>query len=720
MVILTCLLCGISISFFVGKRNISIARLTWVNLLLSVICYSYYIGYSVNELKATFCRITPNTVYFSLISVLVAILMSIVIKYKERIKKELFIKVDYNITTLDKELLLAILILAFVVRIVGVNWGDGVTFHPDEGNLVRPPISMAENNTFISDETLYPTQITSKILSIIYKIWMLIGDIFEIEITDLSYVCIARTYIAILSAGIIACIFFIGNYVKKHAGTAAAVLAAVFPPFVQAAHCVTGDTFVALCLCLTILCAFHYFKGDNDLIWLFLMSLLAVLATLDKYHGMIVCGIIAMAVFIKQIRNHSYGKIITQGCIAILVVILAAMLIVPNLFLNAEEVLKSIFHLTNDYEEGATFWGNVYTYVVWFFSHAGILCLVPIITGIIYLVRNRNIESAVLGIGFAEIFIICFQNRHYIRWGYPFYIVLFILAGIGIVWIKEVLNLKYNRYINLLFWTVTMLLWLNGMAGTLLVDALYTNSQLDTRSVSEEWCMENEIVQDDCIYDHYTCWSPGGMVYPHKWRFGMSLAESIEQENNKLIVNHLGKKYAVANLGGKENGILDENGIEKVAFFRADYLFSDSAFGGFGNISAKIFEPYSIYYCVDRSIDILENKICFGNNMAIYDISRLDSYENYPYESFESEENSHGLTYLYTIDSIFKGRYKVTVSGKEKYAGRLILETETGERVVDCELINGACSFSLNDNYYGLKMKLLLESEFESVRIDLQ
>ena len=232
--------------------------------------------------------------------------------------------------------------------------------------------------------------------------------------------------------------------------------------------------------------------------------------------------------------------------------------------------------------------------------------------------------------------------------------------------------------------------------------------------------MENEIVQDDCIYDHYTCWSPGGMVYPHKWRFGMSLAESIEQENNKLIVNHLGKKYAVANLGGKENGILDENGIEKVAFFRADYLFSDSAFGGFGNISAKIFEPYSIYYCVDRSIDILENKICFGNNMAIYDISRLDSYENYPYESFESEENSHGLTYLYTIDSIFKGRYKVTVSGKEKYAGRLILETETGERVVDCELIDGSCIFSLKDNYYGLRMKLLLESEFESIRIDLQ
>lgn len=710
MIIITCLLLGIFIKLSAKKnikRNVSFIRMTILNFVLSLLCYSYYIGYSVNDLKAAFFKITPNTLYFTVMSIIIAVCTYIIIVCKEKVNyRSIF---NISVEPKERRLLILIGILAFVIRIIGIDWGDGVTFHADEGNLVRPPIYMAENNTLLSDETLYPTQITSKVLSIIFKTWMLIGNVLKLKITDLSYVCIARTYIAILSVGVVISIFFIGNYLKKNAGIVAAALAAVFPPFVQAAHCVTGDTFVALCICLSILCAFRYMEENRELLWLSCMSLLAVFATLDKYHGMIVCGIIAIAICIKQIRRGSYAKIISQGCYAIVVILFAAVMIVPNLFMNADEVIKSLLHLTNDYEEGATFLNNVYTYIVWFFSHAGILCVVPILVGTVCLIKEKKVEANLLGIGFIEIFIICLQNRHYMRWGYPFYIVLLTLTGIGVIYLKEMICRKGLS--KVLFYIGITLIGLNGLAGSVLVDTVYANSQLDTRSISEKWCLENGIKQEDCIYDRYTCWSPGGMVSRYRWNFYMSIKESIEKENNDIFVNHLGRKWAVANLSGEDNGILDQNGVNKVAYFESGCHMDDASYNNFSRISVKIFEPYSIFWCFDKSFNIMQGNILHGNNIAIYDISMLPAYEVFSYIDYDSKED----VYWSKMDSISSGKYVVEINGQEINQGTMILEDENGETISICRIEKGFAQFSLKEQYYHVKIKM--DNEFESIKI---
>lgn len=711
MVILMCILNSIGVKSYLKKglnMNIKPMGIAVINFGLTLFCYCYYMGYKVSDLKAIF-GITRNAFYCVVISVIIAACMCIAIRVWEMESSH----IKCNTETINKNALIIIALLAFAVRIIGINWGAGETFHPDEGKVVRPPISMALNNTFMSDETLYPTQITSKVLSVIFKIWMLLAELADIEVTKLSYVCIARFYIAILSTGVVICIFFIAEHLKRNAGMIAAALAAVFLPFVQAAHCVTGDTFVALCICLAILCAFRYLKENRDYLWVFLMSLVAVLAALDKYHGIVICYIIALVVCIKQIQQKSYHKIVVQGLFAVSVVIGSVILIVPNLVINMNEIIDSLFHLTNDYETGVTFIQNMWMYLIWFLAHAGILTLPFMLIGFIDLIKSKKREALILTIGLIEIIAICLQNRHFIRWGYPLYVVLLILTGIGMVCLIKSERFMSAKRIKVLVLGGIILVGINGVAGTALVDVLYANSQLDTRIVSEEWCLENDIRQDDCIYDQYTCWSPGGMVSRYNWTPQMSLENSIELTNDSLLINRLGRKYAVSNATRYPDCILEKMDISKVACFKADYVFSDSGFGGYGSIW-KILEPYSIYGCVRNCINILKNHSWFGSDIIIYDISMLPAYELIPLGDNDSEEECNWGV----VDSISAGKYLVEVVGNEVERDELILESEEGEVVSICELENGFGQFSLDQHYYQLRIKT--NQEYEYLKISQQ
>ena len=720
MVIVICILCSISVWIFAVKKSESFIKILFLNFLLTVFCYSYYIGYSITDYKAAFCRISPNAIYFGLMSGLVAIIMGVVMFYQKQRKIQPVGVVDYHLESIDRKWFCVILLLAFVVRIIGIDWGNGATYHPDEGNVVRSPIYMAENNTFMSDETFYPAQTTGKILCIIYKVWMLIGSISGVEISDLSYVLIARAYIVLLSTSIVACVFLIGNLLKKHAGTVAATLVAVFPPFVQAAHCVTGDTVVAFLLCLSILCAFYYLEDNREFRWVFMMTMLAVLATLEKYHGMFLFALVALVVCMKQIRNSSYVKIVSQGFFSIAVVLVSIIVIVPNLCMNIEEVFYSLFYVVDGFEGESSFLQNAYAYSVWFISYAGVICLIPLIIGVIYFFKQRAVKSGVLGIGLIYIIAMCSQNRHVIRWGYPFYMVLLLLIGVGIVYINEIIKERQKVYYKIMFYVGLILIVGNGIVGAIFIDVLYNNSQYDTRVPSMEWCLEHGIVQEECIYDNRTCWNPGGMVSPHKWIPGMSLGESLEQRDDELAVNHLGKRYAIAWLSREDSGILDEYGIEKKAFFEADYKFIDSSFSEYENISKKIFELYNIFFCLGKSIDILSGKIYIGSNIAIYDISKLDSYENFGFEYFEREESLDGIIYTNVINSIFAGNYTVEVFGCEDSEAQLLITTDTGDYLTECKVMDGSGQFSMQEDCYGLKLNLILDGDFENVRITMQ
>ncbi len=723
--IVVCILCGIvSVLMYQRWRGKKVEKKSFLkailfNLILSLGIYSYYIGYSLTEIEAALIKISPNAIYFALMSAGVGIVTVSILFYCDKLRQNGILKLDYHLTKVDKIVGVIVIMSAFAVRFIGIDWGNGETFHPDEGNVVRPPIYMAENNTFMSEETFYPAQLSGKILSVIYKVWMVIGNVFGIEVTDLSCVYIARAYIGVLSVGVVVCVFLIGNYLKKHAGTFTAVMVAFFLPFVHAAHCVTGDTVVAFLLCLSILCALHYLEDNNDFVWVFFMTLLAVLATLEKYHGMFLFALVALAVCMKQLRKHSFMKIITQGCFAIIVAVISVIAIVPNLCMKIGEVYHSLFYVVDGFEGEATFLQNAYAYFCWFLSYAGVICLIPLIMGVVYFIKRRAYEVGILGIGFIYIIAMCLQNRHVIRWGYPFYLVLWLFIGVGIAYIIELIKRK-EIYYRIIFAIGFMIVLLNGITGALFVDILFGSTKYDTRVPCREWCLERGIVQEECIYDNRTCWQPGGMISKYRWISGMLLEEALEISGDSLVVNHLGKNYAVALLKSEDECKIERYGIEKVAFFEAGYNYVDSRFGNYGYVSKKMLEPYNIFFNICTGIDILKGNMYIGSNLAIYDISMLDSYEKFMFSSFDDEETEQGIIYKNIINSIFAGSYTVEVSGCENKEARLWIMTETGECLAECDLVNGIGQFMLEQDYTRLKLKLMLDGEFDNVKITMQ
>ena len=188
------------------------------NLVMSIGAYSYYIGYSRQAFWAIGWGITRNGIYFSVISMISAVLITVYFCTKNwdrgrtrsyRNNKEFgsfLMKTDKVL--LDKLLLIIAVLVSLAVRLIGFWWGNGVTFHPDEGNMVREPMRMAQEGSLMSQAVFYPAQVSHKILSICFKGYEIICSIFDIEFSTVWCYYIGRIYIALLSAGIVVCIFF--------------------------------------------------------------------------------------------------------------------------------------------------------------------------------------------------------------------------------------------------------------------------------------------------------------------------------------------------------------------------------------------------------------------------------------------------------------------------------------------------------------------------------
>lgn len=699
MPIIMCIICSCLIWAFAEHKKSSLFQIFLLNVLLTIAVYSYYIGYSATTLKAAFCRVSPNAVYCSVMSVLVAVFLCS-LRFYGKHKKIPSDRVDYHIGTMEWKLFCLIVFVAFFVRIIGVNWGAGQTFNPDEGKVVRPPIHMAENCTFMSDELEAPSQITSRVLSITFKPVMVVGDLLGIEIGELIYVIITRVYMAVLSTGVVVSIFLIGNHLKRHAGTVAAVLTAFFPPFVHVAHCAANDTFIGLCISVCILCAFHYLEEDRDFKWLLLMALITVFATFDKWHGIVACAIIVIAVCTKQIKHKKYRNIIIQGAFSLLIILVATVVLVPNLVGNIQGIIKTLMHLTNDYvtESNSTFSENAYAYVSWFFSHMGILSLIFLVAGLLYAVKKKRIEFALLLIGLIEIFGICLQDRHYIRWGYPFYVVLIILVGVGVVYVYEKM---YHKSSKIIFGCVITLTGLNLFAGTLLLDVMFTNSKLDTRVISEQWCLAHGIGQFDCLYDAYTCWEPGGMVLRYPYRYGIYVKWAIENQNGNVVTNHIGRKYAVTVPSDDMTQFMEQIGSTEIAHFKAGCLFNDGGFGDFGNVPHKFSTLSRIRFCIEHCVGILQDEIAFGHDIAIYDVSMIPSYEKCECRDYDSMAD----IYWGMIDKIPKGDIRVEIVGESVKKGSVFIEDVNGVTVAAFDYTDGCAKFSMDKDYYLLTVK---------------
>lgn len=689
------------------------------NLLMSLGAYSYYIGYSLQALLAIVRGITPNSIYFSGISIISAVILTIYFLTRNRGTVEHKDDSIRSTDKTDKGILIIVVLVAFAVRVTGFWWGGGMTFHPDEGNMVRDPIKMAEANTMMSDAVFYPAQISHKIQSVCFKLYELVCRAFDMEYSTVWCYYIGRIYIALLSVGIVVCIFFIGNYLKKHVGTIACCMAAVFPPFVQTAHCITGDTVTALLGCLAMLAALAYLRGTHQYRWLFVMSGLAAAATLEKWNGMAICGMIAVVVVVNycaecemHIGTLHIKDIVKEGMFAIISVLLMLVLISPNLMSRLQALMDSMNYIATSYGGDNTFWDSLREYIIEFLSHAGILCLPFFIAGVWDMWKNKQKTFSVLSLGLVSLFGMCMQKNTHVRWAYSFYICFIFIIAFGIIEIWQSRLIHQHTIGKVVFGVMMVLIGMNQVSGTIFLDVIYTNSQQDTRIVSEKWCQQQGIRIEDCIYDDYTCWSPGGVPrYQVEWG-KLGIATWLDNEKEPIHVTSLGRKYAVINKTQYPQSEGYAGGGTVKAGFVSGCLQEGFQYDFYHTYSPKIYEPYSIYYSVKTSIDILRGNIWIGNDIDIYDISSFPAYEILTVEDMDMAPYGEGKTiFSGSIISISEGNYQIVVSEPSFSTGMIILEDEQGSLITEVPLVNGQAVMEILSQYYHVKCRIIVDKE---------
>ena len=85
-----------------------------VNFVLTALCYSYYIGYSKEVYTAAFLELSPNFLYFAVISFLIAALQ--IVYYLKKTDDTKYIKRICSINDDEKILFWICILIAFGLR----------------------------------------------------------------------------------------------------------------------------------------------------------------------------------------------------------------------------------------------------------------------------------------------------------------------------------------------------------------------------------------------------------------------------------------------------------------------------------------------------------------------------------------------------------------------------------------------------------------------------
>lgn len=150
--------------------------------------------------------------------------------------------------------LIAILILGFFLRVIGINFGLPTELHPDEGKLVYPAISMAVNfldslkgkgdYAYFNPHIFYYGGFSIYLLFIALKIYFIATNLFfgNYMVSLLDAFLIARLITLIFGVGTIFVVYKVAKqFLNESSALLSALLIAVFPTPVVLSHIFSHD-----------------------------------------------------------------------------------------------------------------------------------------------------------------------------------------------------------------------------------------------------------------------------------------------------------------------------------------------------------------------------------------------------------------------------------------------------------------------------------------------
>ena len=424
--------------------------------------------------------------------------------------------------------LMAIIVLAFAIRMVGIDWDNGRYLHPDERHIVsdvvvgRVEFSWPPQQSWIDpDESPInprPQRDDDSYEGFAYGTFPvytvdIIGGIAE-HLTGIDWngyeraQYIGRAMSILFDTGTVLLVFLIATrLVGRLAGLLGATVYAFLPVAIQASHFFTVDSWMTFFIFLTIYTCMR--AVDTASVWQFgLAGLWFGLALASKTTAAPLAGIVLLAILLATARESGRfassvalgGRMLARSALALVTFVATYFVGEPFAFLQPDALLTS-FREQTDIQSGN--WDVPFTqqYVgTTRFSyhleqatryHMGPVAVLLGIAGagaLLWLVvRRKSYGAALLGIWMlGYLAVILFPETKFPRYTLPIGPALAVSAGIAVAAIAIYLTRRFGRKLAIAFATAMMLI-ASGYG------AAFANVTIDdhTRIEASVWMYEN-------------------------------------------------------------------------------------------------------------------------------------------------------------------------------------------------------------------------------------
>lgn len=535
----------------------------------------------------------------------------------------------YNWNRLDTYIVVIALILGFILRIVGYNWGVVASWQADEIKLVSPAIFMARDKVLFSTIVYYPQQFITKFIAIVLFFYSRLYNVPIDPDTMADAYFISRVFCVLLGTATIYTAFLIGNHLKRHLGAIFAVLVSVYPYYVCYAKQVTGDVSVLFFLSLTLVFSLRY-MDDGRTRFIILMAMGAAMATLEKWHGGIGIGYIG---FILLISNKGLMDFVKKGLLALGSYILWMFLIAPNIVIRPVETITDGFINIAVYDDAGrpAIGSRLVSYFGYGFENiGGSVYLLIFLSGIaILFIFNRSKKYAVLSLGLMKVLILCFMNRGFPRWAFELYFSELLIISLAILFFWN----SSSRMLRFLGTVIICILFVELVSASVLTAVVAYKTDNDTRLIQRRECKENGITPDNMISQIYTGFGPASWCdseYPCTATYIRDWSEYFVIEEDSIFRTSYDYDYVCLNLSRFENDIVLADQLDEYCHIVYEYNaeINDIFDKPFINKNTATWSDFSIIRSNFSMIKSIFGGSLTGIDMVIYYIGNLEVAPN--------------------------------------------------------------------------------------------
>lgn len=408
--------------------------------------------------------------------------------------------------------LIALFIVSFVFRRIGLKYGFPLLTHPDEPISLEPVYHMTENRTFNPADFKRPDQIHYFVYFIYLNFisYIKFGKSFADTFyqNQLAFYFYARFLIAVIGSVIPIIAYRLGKEFKLDFSIPAALLFAFFPYYVFHSHYITPDITITFFTLVIILFSIRYLKSNNEK-QIYLATIFAAINTAEKYPGLLSFSIIIVALFLSLVDIRStdnkfdFRVFFKKLSLLIGLYLLVLFISAPNLFIEYGKVIDSFIFEARSTHLGADnlgWGGNILFYIKMFIQESNFIILVFVLIGLIINVTIKNKTGFLLLYGFAYCILMSRLGLHWVRWALPMYTAPLLLAGLGMAYsLEKFKNVKLIKYLVLIAFSLAIT---QQMITSLAASARM--GSVDTRVVALEYCQQNGITTENSLYEGYT------------------------------------------------------------------------------------------------------------------------------------------------------------------------------------------------------------------------